>query len=323
MRSFKKIAAMIMAVAMLCSFTALAADVELLPVSDADSDNTMVTIGYDWNKTTASQTTMLVYRGEALEGADVVYINQFAEKATPVTLDLTGAEPGGYTVIAGGMDVAEAKTKTFNFTALTYDVTLTVTGDGFVENDYDAANLSATPVAVNKDEVINFEIIPHLGNVAAVTVNGVPFAGDGKLSVKVDGAKDIVIAFTEATTTEEVKAMSGADIHTLPGKPESEDPDEKYESKLMFGKAIAPAGQEILEAGMYLEKLNEENDEFEPYEVERQAKVGPYFKAENQIDGKYGIRFIRFNKGTYRVKSYVKYGEDQYAWGKEVEFVVE
>ena len=195
MRSFKKIAAMIMAVAMLCSFTALAADVALLEVADTDSDTPRVTIGYDWEATTAAQTTMVVYKNEVVNG-DIVYINQFAEDASAVTLEL-GNEYGDYTVIAGGMDVATTATETFSYRALAYDVTLTVSGNGFVENDYTAANLSATPVAVNKGEVINFEIIPHLGNVATVTVNGENVAVDGSLAVEVTEAKNIVITFTE------------------------------------------------------------------------------------------------------------------------------
>ena len=120
--------------------------------------------------------------------------------------------------------------------------------------------------------------------------------------------------------TDAYQSFSGAEIHTIAGNEAAEDKAEKYDSKLMFGKAIAPEGSEILEAGMYLEKWN--GTEYEAFAGDRTFPDGPYFKANSMVDGKYGIRFIRFNAGKYQVKSYVKIGEDQYVYGIPVEFEV-
>lgn len=320
MRSFKKIAAMVMAVAMLCSFTALAADpeVELNIVEEIDANNPTIELAYT---STASQTTMLVYRGEELEGADVVYINQFAENADPVTLDLAGAETGKYTVVAGGMDVAEADRAVFNYKAVTYAVALTADQtDGLVEYDY-----TGDLAAVNKDTEITFTLTAtKLGYIPSVTVDGTPVSVvAGKFTVKVDGPKTIDVDFVEATATEKYQSFNGAEIHEFAGNPEAEDNADRFDSKLMFGKAIAPAGETVLEAGMYLAKWN--GTDWEGYTSQKYVDVaGPYFKADNMTqDGKYGIRFIRFLAGRYQVKSYVKYGDDQYAYGEPVEFVVE
>ena len=321
MRSFKKIAAMIMAVAMLCSFTALAnAVVELADITAPNSDNPTVTLGYA-DTTTATQRTMLVYKGTALEGADVVYINQFAEDADAVELNLEGSETATYTVVAGGMDVAEADTKTFDYTALGYNVTLTKSANGFVETE--GADLSETAVVVNKGTTIKLTLLPHVGYIPTVTVNDAPVgvSDTNEVSITVDGDKAIAVTFVEAEATAEYQSFSGSEIHTIAGNPNAEDKAEKYDSKLMFGKAIAPAGETITEAGMYLKKWNGTN--WEEYVEPRTVKYGPYFKADNTVGGKYGIRFIRFNAGKYQVRSYVKYGDGQYAYGKPVEFEVE
>jgi len=321
MRSFKKIAAMIMAVAMLCSFTALAnAVVELAPITAPDSDNPTVTLGYA-DTTTATQRTMLVYKGTDLEGADVVYVNQFAEDADAVELNLEGSETATYTVVAGGMDAAEADTETFVYTALGYNVTLTKSENGFVRTE--GADLSETATVVNKGTVIKLTLLPHVGYIPTVTVNGdsVSVNENNEVSITVDAEKAIEVTFVEAEATAEYQSFSASEIHTIAGNPDAEDKAEKYDSKLMFGKAIAPAGETITEAGMYLEKWD--GSAFVAYTEPRTTAYGPYFKADNMIGGKYGIQFIRFEAGRYQVKSYVKYGDGQYAYGKPVEFEVE
>lgn len=322
MRSFKKIAAMIMAVAMLCSFTAFAnAVVELADITAPNSDNPTVTLGYA-DTTTAAQRTMLVYKGTALEGADVVYINQFAEDADPVTLNLEGSETATYTVVAGGMDVDKAHTKTFTYTAGSCNVTLTKNAYGFVENDFTGGELSETAVVVNKDTVINFKFLPHVGYIPTVTVNGesVSISDKNELEVTVNADTAIAVTFVEAEATT-IQSFSGAEIHTIRGNEAAEDKAEKYESKLMFGKAVVPAGETITEAGMYLEKWN--GSTYEAYTEPRTTPYGPYFKAEDVTSGKYGIRFIRFQAGKYRVRSYVKYGESGLETGIPVEFEVQ
>ena len=323
MRSFKKIAAMIMAVAMLCSFTALAnAVVELAPITAPDSDNTTVTLGYDWDNTTATQTTMLVYKGTALEGADVVYVNQFEKGASSVGLNFEGLEYGDYTVVAGGMGADSADKETFNYRALAYNVTLTKSANGFVETE--GADLSETAVSVSKGTVIKLTLLPHVGYIPTVTVNdaNVDINETNEVSITVDGEKAIVVNFEKAEATTEYQSFSGSEIHTIEGNEAAEDKADKYESKLMFGKAIAPAGAEILEAGMYLEKWD--GSKFVEYTSERtNDAVAGYFKADNMTaDNKYGIRFIRFTAGKYQVKSYVKTDKGDYIYGKAVVFEV-
>ena len=78
MRSFKKIAAMTLAVAMLCSFTALGAEVALTDINDITDGTTSVTINYT---SSASQSTVLLYAGTSLSGANVVYIDQLLKDA--------------------------------------------------------------------------------------------------------------------------------------------------------------------------------------------------------------------------------------------------
>ena len=315
MRSFKKIAAMIMAVAMLCSFTALAADpsVTLNIVDEIDSNNPTIALDYT---STASQTTMLVYKGEVLEGADVVYINQFAEGATPVTLDLTDAEPGKYTVVAGGMDVAEAVSDDFTYKAVTYAVTLRNDDEGFVEHNYTGEFATVTFTFTAK----------KLGYIPSVMVDNAPVSVvDNKLTVTVNDNMEINVDFVEAVATENYQSFNGAEIHSFAGDAEAEDNADRFDSKLMFGKAIAPTGETVTEAGMYLEQWN--GTDWVGYETDTIIeKYGPYFAADADkitVDGKYGIRFIRFHRGTYRVKSYAKYGDGLYAYGTPVEFVVE
>ena len=324
MRSFKKIAAMIMAVAMLCSFTALAnAVVELDAITAPTPENPNVTLGYA-GTTTASERTMLVYKGTDLKGADVVYVDQFVAGASSVELALgTDAEDyGTYTVVAGGMGADKADTQTFEYKAATCDVTLTIGDNGFVENDYTGANLSETAVAVNKGTVINFKFLPHVGYIPAVTVNGEPvsISDTNELEVTVNANTAIAVTFVEAEATT-IQSFSGAEIHTIEGNEAAEDKAEKYDAKLMFGKAVVPAGETIAEAGMYLKKWN--GTDWEEYVEPRTVKYGPYFKAEGITSGKYGIRFIRFNAGKYQVRSYVKLANGEYEYGIPVEFEVE
>lgn len=335
MRSFKKIAAMIMAVAMLCSFTALANDagvkVELNAITAPDTDNPTVTLGYTAD-TNAAQTTMLVYKGENLAGADIVYVNQFAEGASPVELRLgTDADDyGTYTVVAGGMDVDTAYTTTFNHSLLAYDVTLTKTAGGTVTKDY-AGNFNNenTLVDVLKNTEITFGFTPYVGyELTSVTVDGeavsVDKTGDN-LTITVTDDTVIDVTFTEAVAEEVAQAFTSAGIYDVPANEAAEDED-KLASKLVFGKAIAPNGGEIIEAGMYLEKWVEEEGAFKPFIASKEATGGPYFKANGRTaDNKYGIRFFRFEAGRYQVRSYVKYGpnDSDVEYGAPVEFVVD
>ena len=335
MRSFKKIAAMIMAVAMLCSFTALAdgVTVELSAITAPDSDNPTVTLGYT-DATNASQTTMLVYKGnDNLAGADVVYINQFAAGADPVELRLgTDAEDyGTYTVVAGGMDVDTATKATFTYTMLAYDVTLTKTEGGIVTKDYSGNfNEENKLVDVLKGTEITFGFTPYVGyEVSEVTVDGEPVSvntAGGELTVTVTADTVINVTFTEAVQDEEAQAFTSGGIYDVPANEEAAAEEDQIDSKLVFGKAIAPNGGEIIEAGMYLEKWDETAGAYVEFIASKENVGGPYFKAENRTaDDKYGIRFFRFQAGRYQVKSYVKYGtgEGDVAFGAPVEFVVE
>lgn len=323
MRSFKKIAAMMLAVAMLCSFTALGAEVVLKDVADVDSDNPVVTLGYDWSATTAAQTTMLVVK----DATDIMYVNQFGEGASDVTLNLGNAF-GSYTVVAGGMDVDTATTETFAYTSLAYDVTLTKTAGGNVSKDY-AGNFNAEGVIedVAKNTEIKFTFNPYVGYViSSLTVNGeaAEIANNGgELTVVVTEDTAIDVVFTEAEAADAAQAFTSEDIFDVPVA-EGAEGEEAIASKIIFGKAIAPNGGEVVEAGMYLEKKNAEG-EYEAFIASKKGIGGPFFAASGKTaDNKYGIRFFRFEKGEYRVSSYVKYGPDaaDVKFGKAVEFEV-
>lgn len=331
MRSFKKIAAMIMAVAMLCSFTALAAEsVTLIGVDDTNSDNPTVTLGYDWESTTAAQTTMVLYK-DAVANGDIVYINQFANGANAVELDLGNAY-GEYTIVAGGTDVATAVEETFTYSELKCDVTLVASEGGRVLNNFDG-ELSATATAVSKGTKIDFEFLPFVGYTVEVEINGesagVEAAG-GKRSITVTEDTAINVVFTEVQATTEVETFTAAEIHDIEADANAENKDDTIASKLIFGKAIAPNQGDIIERGMYLEKWVTATEEdqvsgYQPYAGERNDSTTAFFKANGfTVDGRYGIRFIRFSQGRYRVSSYVKYGNaEEPVFGEAVEFVVE
>ncbi len=330
MRSFKKIAAVIMAVAMLCSFTAFAATVSDFTVANTSTANPTATVKVESD---AAQNTILAYKGTALAGANVVYIDQlggtaFTTDGVSFQLGTNVADTGTYTVVVGGTDVATAKTATFNHADATpkYDVTVAEYANGTVS--YDADSL----VDVNENTVITFTITPYLGyELSSLMVNGVD-----KGSAVVNGTFELTV--TANTTVEPVFAREttyAAEAYTYKewfdvDASEGEDTSstgEKYASKLFFGKVDADAEKTVKSRGMAL--YVKDGEEYIGFKTEKDT-IDTYFAAnpEKVADGKYGIRFYAFSEGDYMVKSYIEYAVEEGAepdivYGEEIYFTVE
>ncbi len=318
MRSFKKIAAMTLAVAMLCSFTALGATVSPFDIADV-TEGTEVTINYTSD---ASQNTVLVYAGTSLSNANVVYIDQLVKNATRPTVDLTNAPANTtYTVMVGGADVATAATDTFFYgvETATYNVTLTAGANGTASADKDL------DVAIEDGDVVNFTFVPNLGyKLDSVLINDVPTSVSGNTyALTVEGnttvqpvfAADAAIDTAPSYTYEKVFDLTAAD---------AENVEKAFDSKIFFGKALASASEKtIVSMGMYVIKDGVEFETTDDPATAYDESVGPYFAAAKKTaDNKYGIRFYAFPAGNYEVKAYVKYDDGSYEYGDAVEFTV-
>jgi len=317
MRSFKKIAAMTMAVAMLCSFTALGATVELSDIADVTSSNPTVTLEFTSD---ADQNTILVYAGTALSNADVIYIDQIANGAAADGIDVIIPDDAPvdstYTVVVGGSNVATADTKTFFYEDATpkYDVTVAPATYGTISKSVD----SLTDVVENTEIVFTFA--PNLGyEINSVTVNDIVMPiTDNTFTLTVTEDTTLVANFTEIDTSAEGAYTYDRIIDIAPGNA-VENPDKDLPSKLVFAKAV---GTDIVEMGMYLEK--EVEGEYVPFLTTGDAQYGPYFAAAKWTDDlKYGLRFYAFSAGNYRMKSYTKHSNGDYTYGNAIEFTVE
>ena len=151
MRSFKKIAAMIMAVAMLCSFTALGASVDISKIDVSEYD---VTIQHTSD---AKEVTALVYSGKDLSGANLVYIDQFENGYSIPTLTL---DPGTYTVVMGGIDVLSADTDEFTVEDNTQSFNVSATSDanGYIKCDKTGTVEENTEISITFAPFVGYEL---------------------------------------------------------------------------------------------------------------------------------------------------------------------
>lgn len=312
MRMFKKIAAMIMAVAMLCSFTALGAGVTITGIADVTTKNPNVVVGYE--STDVKDVTVLAYAGEKLEGANLVYINQLAGNSD-VGFALGEKDPfGKYTVMMGGTGLATAVSATFDYKdgTPTYKVTLAECANGTVS--YDAASLDK----IREGSEVSFEFVPYLGyELTSLMVNGeekIASVDNGNFAIEVAADTTIAPVFAEVVATEG-KSYTYAETF------EVEAIGEEPASNLSFGQAKEVAGKEIKSMGMRVEVYNGSN--WVGFVTTGDEAYGPKFPAARWTsDMKYGIRFFSFPQGTYRVTSYVTY-DDGDVFGTPVEFTVE
>lgn len=324
MRSFKKIAAMIMAVAMLCSFTALGATVEITPFpEDLTSANPSVAINYTSN---ASQNTILVYTGNE----NVVYIDQIAKGATKPTLDLTGAPvETEYTVMVGGTNVDAADTETFFYGDSTpkFDVTVADPTNGSVT--FDVASLDD----IKSGNTVKFTFTPNFGYVLKSVTKTIGDAEPVEFSANVDGEYALVVEADTIITAVFGKedAYTSAESYTYKDVFDlAEEEDEglsstgqNFASKLFFGKAAVAEGKTIKSMGMEVYKDGEGL-------VTKDGSIDTKFAADPAKikNNKYGIRFYGFEKGEYSIRSYVEYeveegAEPDVAYGEYITFEVE
>lgn len=299
MRSFKKIAAMILAVAMLCSFTALGASVTL-----TDPTITEGTLEFDVTTEDASQVSVIAYQG----AGNVVYIDQLVANSSIPAIDL-GTNYGEYTVIAGGIGVDTAIRKTVTYEApeiVTYDVTLSDVTNGTVS--YDAASLKE----VEAGDTINFTFVPYMGyELTSLMVGGtekVSEAGDGTYALVVEADTTVTATFSEIEVVGNDVVMYGKN-YDIAADAATETPA----SKLFFGQAL---GENVVSMGMYVEV--KDGDDWIGFktsddpETPGNESVGPYFAASNAkiaAGNKYGIRFFSFLPGTYKVSAYYETAE--------------
>lgn len=325
MRSFKRIAAMTMAVAMLCSFTALgAASVTVDPIDDitlpSSSATETVTIGY--TGTEVAEVTMLAYAGtETPAVGDIVYANQITNGASGTyAFDLDkDSKAGTYTVLVGGTGLATAASETFVYstTVPTYAVTIGAVTGGYV-SAYDAAGNVIDLSAVTAGTDVTLKLYPHWGNKVKSLMIGANDAGSAEeYTFTVTGNTTITAEF-EADPVPAEGALISNEIYDAP---EVENRDGVLQpAKMVFGKAVAASGKTIEEVGMKVEKLGGSTW----VEFVTPSGVGPWFKSEASVDAAYGIQFIGFTAGDYRIASYVKYVGEEYAVGSDlIEFTVE
>lgn len=322
MRSFKKIAAMIMAVAMLCSFTVLGASVE---ISEIALSGNVATITYD--ATDVDEVTALVYSGTSFSGANLVYIDQFEDGYEIPAIE--APDYGTYTVALGGTGVATADTDTFEYadTRVFYNVTVADTANGYIKTEADLSE------AVLEGTEIELTFAPHIGyELESFTIGGeekVAAATNGVYSYTYVAAGNVEIkaSFKLIETAEEAGAVyTSAGIYDVTGEVDPENPKDAEASKLAFGKAKEVAGKVAKNMGMKVEVYDEEKATFVDFKTP--AGVGPLFRATNPINNVYGIRFFGFAAGTYKVTSYVQYADaetgalDTEIYGTSVEFTV-
>lgn len=326
MRSFKKIAAMIMAVAMLCSFTAFAATVTSVTVADTTTvaNTANVVIASD-----AAQNTILAYKGtpSTVAGANVVYIDQLnaatvAADGVSFQLGTDAADAGEYTVVVGGTDVSEARTATFNHDDATpkYTVTMEYSDalDGTVSWEEDISLLQP----VNAGTVITFKLTPHLGcELVSLLVNGeekVESVVNGIYVLEVTADTTIKPVFDWEVASGDGKSYTYAEMFDLEAGVEEGD----VASKLTFGQAEEKTDAEIVSMGMYVQE--KVGGEWTDFYTKGDEHYGPEFAAARWTnDYRYGVRFFGFAAGTYKVWSYVKYSDGTVLNGDAIEFTVE
>ena len=317
MRSFKKIAAMVMAVAMLCSFTALAAEVNLADVADTTSATPTVTLNYTSD---AVQNTILVYAGTSVSNADVVYINQLGQGAAADGIDVTipnnAPVDSTYTVMVGGSEVATAATDTFFYADSTpkYDVTVTPATLGNISASVDSL------VNIRENTEVVFTFAPNLGyEINNITVNDIltPIT-DNKYTLTVTENTTITANFTAIDTSADGSYTYDRIIDVAAGEA-VENAEKDLPSKLVFAKAV---GTDIVEMGMYLQKETAEG--YVDFVTTGEQQYGPYFAAAKwTVDRQYGIRFYAFSAGNYKMQSYTKHADGTYTYGNAIEFTVE
>ena len=333
MRSFKKIAAMIMAVAMLCSFTALGANVLNLAATDvtidtsaADTASSKITYSSD-----ASQHTILAHYGENLSGANVVYIDQFDKGvyADGVNIILGKDDPKGiYKVWVGGTDVATAASTTFTYSEDTPAVALTlpetVVNGELSNNLADDADLLALPAGTK----VTFTATPKFGYVLkSFTVNGDNKADGDAETFTVELTEDTTIAveFAREDDYSTNAAYTYKDWVDVAAEEDEElsSTGETYASKVFFGKALAADDKVIKSMGMEVYK-DGEGVKTKDGSIDTKFAANPEKIINVENIYKYGIRFYAFTSGgNYEIKAYVEYEDGEVVYGDSITFTVE
>ena len=328
MRMFKKVAAMIMAVAMLCSFTALGAEVTIGEIADVNNAAGAPTVEVPYEATTGIDVTVLAYEGTALNGADLVYIDQLTA-GSDVDFALDSAGPfGTYTVAMGGTDVATAATATFDYADATpkYDIVVAAAENGYVACD--TANLEDLKAGTK----INFEFTPFMGyeltSLMVGETESITAVVNGKFTLEVSADATVTAVFT-AVEADVVNGdvFTASNVYDIAADADAELEKEQGKSKLTFGKAVEVSGKNARNMGMYVQVWDDEKGEYVDFKTPK--GVGPHYRATNPINNQYGIRFFSFEAGKYQVRSYVQYedvesGElGETIYGDYVEFTVE
>ncbi len=327
MRIFKKVIALAIAAAMLCSFSALAAHeaTGTTAVEGTDGKKFEVNLNSD-----ASMLSVLAYTGTSLADANIAYVDQYAAGADVIVTLGDDAESGEYKVLVGGTGVATAASTSYTYVkpVTEFDVTLpSSVANGYVEYDAD----SLTALEVGTEVVFNF--YAHMGfELSELTVNGtsVKDAMTGNtytLTVAADlateGAIAVVPTFTAVAAADPATGAvyTSSEVYDSGEYEGDEDPAHAgLNTNLTFGKVVPVAGKTVKAMGMKVEQKVDGNwaDFTTP------GGYGPKFAAKGWTsDFMYGIRFVGFNAGTYRVISYVEYTDGAETTGTPVEFVVQ
>ena len=327
MRMFKKVAAMIMAVAMLCSFTALGAEVTIAPIADVTNAEGAPTVEVSYEATTGIDVTVLAYEGTDLKGANLVYIDQLTA-GSEVDFALDSAAPfGTYTVTMGGTDVTTAATQTFNYTDDTpkYDIVVAAAENGYVACD--TANLKGLKAGTK----INFEFTPFMGykltSLMVGETESITAVKNGKFTLEVSASATVTAVFTAVEADADGDVFTASNVYDIAADADAELEKEQGKSKLTFGKAVEVAGKNARNMGMYVQVWDDEKGEYVDFKTPK--GVGPHYRATNPINNQYGIRFFSFEAGKYQVRSYVQYEDAESGelgetiYGDYVEFTVE
>ena len=322
MRSFKKIAAMIMAVAMLCSFTALGAEVY---VDYIELDGNVATIYYIAEE--VDEVTALVYTGDLNSSdANIVYIDQFdsavyADDGLSVVLE----EEGDHTVLLGGTGVAISDVCEDYFTYEAGEQTYTISLAPVTNNGgYIRPNKSLSETFESGAE-IELTFAPYIGYALdSLTIGGNVISGlepvNGVYTYKhtVTANAEIVVRY------EAIETSAEGDVHTSGGIYNIAAGAERA-SKIAFGKAVVgTSGKNIVSRGM--EVFHKVDGEYVPFQNPSEQGTEGLFAAEDgkwTNDGAYGIRFFGFADGDYRIRAYVQYeGDAEPVYGDPVFFTV-
>lgn len=326
MRIFKKVIALAIAAAMLCSFSALAAHeaTGTTAVDGTDGKKFEVNLNSD-----ASMYTVLAYTGSSLADANIAYVDQYAAGADVIVTLGDDAESGTYNVLVGGTGVATAASTSYNYvrTVTAFDVTLPASvANGYVEHNADSFT------AVEVGTAIEFKFYAHMGyELSELTVNGasVKEAMIGNTytltvaaALATEGVIAVVPTFSAVAAAPETGAVYTAGEVFDSGVYEGdEDPDHAgLNTNLTFAKAVPDTGRTVKAMGMKVEKYVD--GAWAPFTTP--SGYGPKFAAKAYTsDFMFGIRFVGFNAGTYRVTSYIEYTEGDDTVGAPVEFVVQ